>query len=558
MNKQNNGSSLGDLKRKSAVRVINTAILLLFLVAASVVLAQSMPPQALEAPPLSSSVNEIEKWKRFEVAYGNSTWSGNPFDLEFEATFRHVPSGRELTQFGFYAGNNSWKLYFMPDEVGQWTYVTQSPDPELNGHSGWFTAVASKLPGQLSPEGNRWRLEGSGEHVAPIMLPIGPWFKRTNTNDGIHNFIDWAGGTAGALIIGTTLVYCTLAQDEVTYLKGQEGELFNISMWDRLNSHYDALRDRGMGFYIMFYADDEDSPNRCGIPAQSAAEERLMRYAIARFSAYPIVMWDTGIDIEEYRSLDWVEWYAEWINTNDPWQHPVSSRTGGGSGGKFPEEATYYSDGTKELPSHEVVVGSWQSRAVPTAYTDRWRENYDRGDFDRDKIRQAAWEVGLVGGTGIYLGGNENSGYLGETYATDLEAAPDLGHRTKFFCQHIRNLSQLVPHDELITSGANVILSADPGQEYVAYSRTGGSIGINLSTTAGVFNVAWYNPLTGQLLGQTTTTGGDNRTLVAPFTGEAVLHLYTASTGNRQLLALDQFIYLPFVFTPSNPSNPCT
>ena len=34
-------------------------------------------------------------------------------------------------------------------------------------------------------------------------------------------------------------------------------------------------------------------------------ELRLFWYAVARFSAYPIVVWDTGIDIGETRSSQW-------------------------------------------------------------------------------------------------------------------------------------------------------------------------------------------------------------------------------------------------------------
>jgi hypothetical protein len=202
------------------------------------------------------------------------------------------------------------------------------------------------LPGKLTRQGNRWILQDQSKHVAPILLPTREWFKRTNTGDGVDGLIRWADDTAGALLIGTTLVYFSQAQEEIPYIIGQEGEQFNIPMWDRLNSHYDMLRDQGMGFYIMFYSDDSESPNRYGITAKSPEEMRLLRYAIARFSAYPIVMWDTGIDIQETRSNEWIDWFADWFNENDPRQHPVSSRTGGGSGGKIPNTGTYFSDGS--------------------------------------------------------------------------------------------------------------------------------------------------------------------------------------------------------------------
>jgi hypothetical protein len=478
-----------------------------------------------------TTAEEVGKWKRFEVSFENPSWSGNPFDLELTAVFTHVPSGRSLTQLGFYAGDNVWKIYFMPDDLGEWTFLTSSPDSDLDEQSGAFTCVDSDLPGRLIAEGNRWMLEESGEHVAPILLPTREWFKRTDTENGIDDFILWTKNTAGAMIIGTTLVYFSHAQDEVPYIKGEEGITFNIEMWDRLNSHYDYLRDQGMGAYIMFYSDDLDSPNAYGIEPQSPEEMRLFRYAVARFSAYPIVMWDTGIDIAETRDFGWIDWFATWFNSNDPWEHFVSSRSSGGSGGKLPNDATYYSDGTATLPNHDDVVDHWSDLDIPLAYTDRWRENFTRGNFDPAKIRRAAWEVGLVGGTAVYFGGNDNSGYLNENYATDLEAAATLGHRNRFFRDHITDLAQLTPHDEMIASGNQVILSADPVREYVAYDWNGGSFSIDLSEITGAFTAVWYNPRTGAISSAGVVEAGDTVAFTTPDNQDWVLHLTSGSAS---------------------------
>ncbi|MCB8981746.1 MAG: DUF5060 domain-containing protein [Ardenticatenaceae bacterium] len=503
-------------------------------------------------PQLGSSQTEVGKWRRFEIAYANPSWGGNPFDLDFQATFTHTASGRSVTQLGFYAGNNVWKLFFMPDELGEWTFVTDSSDPELNNKAGAFNCVPSNLPGQLVAGGNRWQLEETNKFIAPIMIPTREWFKQTNTSDGIDDFLLWTNSTVGAHVVGTTLVYFKHPQAAVPYIKGQEGDAFNIAMWDRLNSHYDMLRDMGMGFYIMFYSDDSESPNLYGITAQSEEELRLFRYAVARFSAYPIVMWDTGIDIGETRSDAWIDWFAEWFNDNDPWQHPVSSRTGGGSGGKFPLEGSYYSDGSATLPAHSQVVASWQSLSVPLAYTDRWRENGTRGNFDRDKIRRAVWEVGLVGGTAVYIGANENDGYLKETYATDFEAAPDIGFRSDFFCYSIQDFGNLNPHGELIVSGTGAVLAANPGYEYVVYDYDGGAIGINLEDASGIsLQTVWYNPRTGQFFSDQTIVGGGSHSFVPPFSSDFVLHLYqtnSSSSGQQQLFGSGaNSVFLPLV-----------
>jgi hypothetical protein len=335
------------------------------------------------------------------------------------------------------------------------------------------------------------------------------------------------------LIIGTTLVYFQHEQEAIPYVTGQEGEWFNIPMWDRLNSHLDFIRDRGMGVYFMFYSDDAESPNRWNIRQKSPEELRLFRYAVARLAPYPIVMWDSGIDISETRPSDWIDWFADWFLANDPWQHPVGSRSGGGSGGHHPKNATFYSDGASTLPKHSTVVEKWASCDVPRAYTDRWREDYRRGGFDSAMIRRAAWEVGLVGGSAVYISGNENDGYLTETYATDLKAAPELGFRNRFFAEEIDSFATLAPHPELITGGAGIVLVANPGREYVAYGWEGGTIGILLSHDTTSYQVRWYNPRTGQLTIQGIVVGGGHQAFSPPFSGDVVLHL--KSTDQAQV-----------------------
>jgi hypothetical protein len=489
-------------------------------------------------PPAGNSVQqetqlaalaEVPKWKRYEVTLSNPSWNGNPFDLELTGEFRNVASGRMLTQLGFYAGDNTWKIYFMPDELGEWSYETHSPDSDLDKKKGSFSCIPSGLPGKLTRQGNRWVLQDQNKQVAPIILPTREWFKRTNTANGVDDFIRWADSTAGALLVGTTLVYFGQAQEEIPYIRGREGEQFNIPMWDRLNSHYDRLRDQGLGFYIMFYSDENESPNNFGITAKSPEELRLFRYTIARFSAYPIVMWDTGIDIKETRSNEWIDWFANWFNENDSWQHPVSSRTGGGSGGKFPTRGSYYSDGAPTLPAHRTVVKTWKDQNVPLAFTDRWRENYDRGNFDRNKIRRAVWEVGLVGGSALYVGGNEHDGYLSQDYASDFEAAPDLGIRTKFFLERVVDFNRLEPRDDLLGSGDQAVLSASLGREYVVYDANGGKIEIDLSHASGSLSAEWFNPRTGEIKSFGQVNGGGKVSFTSPDNNDWVLHLFNGN-----------------------------
>lgn len=479
----------------------------------------------------------VEKWKQFRAQYSNTSWSGNPFDLDLTATFTHTSSGRQLTQFGFYAGNNLWKIYFMPDALGEWTYVTSSPDADLNGHSGSFTCVASQLDGMLVPNGKRWKLS-DGPFDAPLMISVSEWWNSEETTNCGHSsgrcpgdLIQWAHDTAGARIIGTTLhVPVAKAQPSNPYDLQAIGTTFNLDYWDKLNSHLDMMASLNIGFYAMFFADDADVPWTNTGSTLNEMDIRFFKYAVARLGAYPIIMWDTGIDIGEYRSNAWVEAFAQWFVNNDPWVHPVGNRHGGGSGSIDPASATYKSDGSTASVTHSTTVSTWNASTKPVAYTDRWRDGGCSRGLPRASLRRLTWETILVGGTAVYYGDCEGAsgGYLSENYESTFEIAPDLGHIQNFVVNETISFGTLVPHDELVVANPSAVqaLAADPGLEYVAYLDAGGTIGLNLSAAGGPLAASWYDPLTGNKTSAgTVQSPGANESFSAPSSNPWVLHL---------------------------------
>ncbi|MGD9636828.1 MAG: DUF5060 domain-containing protein [Pirellulales bacterium] len=81
----------------------------------------------------------IEQWDAFEAALPGPT-NGNPFlDVELTGTFEC--DGRQQTVAGFYDGDGMYRIRFMPDRIGHWTYTTKSNKPELSGKSGEFEVI---------------------------------------------------------------------------------------------------------------------------------------------------------------------------------------------------------------------------------------------------------------------------------------------------------------------------------------------------------------------------------------------------------------------------------
>lgn len=90
----------------------------------------------------STTTGHVPQWEVFEVTLpGPST--GNPFlDVQLGATFSL--GHRNVQVEGFYDGGGKYKIRFMPDSLGNWTYTTTSTAPELSGKSGAVTCTAAQ------------------------------------------------------------------------------------------------------------------------------------------------------------------------------------------------------------------------------------------------------------------------------------------------------------------------------------------------------------------------------------------------------------------------------
>ena len=80
----------------------------------------------------------VEKWGCAELTFTH-TASGNPFDVELEATF--TQGDKAVTVRGFYDGENTYRVRFMPTEVGTWSYTTRSSARALNRQKGTIIAT---------------------------------------------------------------------------------------------------------------------------------------------------------------------------------------------------------------------------------------------------------------------------------------------------------------------------------------------------------------------------------------------------------------------------------
>src|ERR1035441_5290246 len=98
----------------------------------SYAVAAASAPALAESASAATSKNgnpSIARWDDIELNLPGPT-TGNPFlDVTLTATFRF--QHRFVSVDGFYDGEGSYKVRFMPDEAGAWTWSTASNIPAL-------------------------------------------------------------------------------------------------------------------------------------------------------------------------------------------------------------------------------------------------------------------------------------------------------------------------------------------------------------------------------------------------------------------------------------------
>jgi len=133
-------------------------------------------------------------WERFEEKVANSKYYQDPIrDVELKISYDR-PDGSEVPFWGFYDGEQTWRVRFMPDHIGRWRYRARFSDG-TSGPAGEFECVDSETPGPL--EAHRanpvWFAHRGGDVLLMRSLHVGDRFFAANWNQGSRTaFLDWA------------------------------------------------------------------------------------------------------------------------------------------------------------------------------------------------------------------------------------------------------------------------------------------------------------------------------------------------------------------------------
>jgi hypothetical protein len=466
----------------------------------------------------------VGKWHRHVVSITGSV-SGNPFEAVVDGEFTHS-SGIRIKLPGYYDGNRTWRFGFMPTKIGTWTWRTVSSEGSLDGETGSLTVVESGHPGLLRADPahpRKWKYEDG-----PYVVPIGAFVNAMLDNASDSQFPQMADFLENN---GFQLINFRISEHDRAFSNVSRREM-HLDRWRRLERRMEMLSARGLGAEVMLYTDDAGTPS---FHPKSVTERLLIRYMVARLAGYPIVLFNSGIDIGEYRTGDWATWYGQQVRSQEPYGHPVSSRFKVASNWPRMNGETYTSDGGRNSKLSSML-DAYNRKSIPAINTDNFSEDLRNNvnAHTRDDIRRAAWKGVVVGGVGFHIrdkdmfcpsGITECDRYFRVTeVAQSLHAAPWIRLVNPFVQSRLGSTFGTMTYAVSLVGNGHAL--ADPDRTKIMYLVVGrhdtwdtyddGSLTVKLGGLSGAYATTWFDPRTGQETSAGTLAAGKDYSMTPP------------------------------------------
>jgi len=509
------------------------------------------------AAPTAADGVQVPRWQPYDFACRSDTQHQNPFAVAFSATAKG-PKGVTLTFLGFYDGQGTWKLRIAPGIEGRWSLVTHSDDPSLHGKRIAFECVGNENPDAhggllvdakhprhfVFEDGSRpflmgyecdwlWALDMNG----PTLPTLNPFLDKLAAHGFNHIILNayahdtsWRKGKTGEHHYGPPPMYAWKGTNEKP-----DHTRFNLAYWQHYDRVIDALHRRGIIAHVMIKVYNK----MVNWPAKGSAEdERYFRWLIARYAAFPNVIWDFSKEAHNERDRAYKIDMLRLIRKHDPYRRLITVHD---------DDATYNSGayhGLLDFRSdqqhrgwHRTIRRQQRQHAWPIVNVEFGYEHGPQGLEDKtygvaqppEEVCRRAWEICMAGGYVAYY----------YTYtAWDVIRPHDTPPGYAYF-KRLREFFgktawwSMAPADDLVSDGHCL---ANPGKEYVVFLDRGNSFTLELAGLSKPLEAEWYHPFTGARVSAGQLSNG-TATLTPPAAWTdcpVVLHLGPRETPARQ------------------------
>ncbi len=553
------------------------------------------------ALPIAAQERGVKKFGVYEVTLRGAGSVANPFDMMATVTFT-PPSGQAKAQtvYAFYDGDNIWRARVYVSEPGAWRWSSAcATDKGLGGKTGAFKAVDSKLRGRLLPHPRNPRHWITEDGRWFLNLSDTPYFLlcKFDGNGQPIPFEDFTAYVRDVVAHGITSVRSIAVSGPKSY--DRTGTLrwdaifadaglsaFRVGNFQETDRRLQWLLDNYPDLYVQFILLPRGVPWRWDetfwTKMSGAQKERLLRYLIARYAAYPQIFWlivnDAHYAPDNLNQPDQVDVagmprapaypnniamareVGAYFKQHDPWRHPLS--TGHTRTVPFQFGAEDWASYIHLEDSYAVGAAQYEQYhrfAKPVFFgEDHYEHAYEpvkAPTHMRYFQRRLFWAWLLAGGSANY-GGRQWTvvpySQTGRTAATHPFAKKGLVFTAQltgldsvrfirdYFAARKIELSDFEPDQKLVedADGATGVrapklmrrgqrefliyhpnAAADGRDARVDGEKTPGVV-VNLSAANGKFAVEWYRADDGAAHAGAVIEGGARQTLRSPWRGQ--------------------------------------
>lgn len=505
---------------------------------------------AFVTPATNATAADVPQWTPSDFSFKASPGIGNSFMIPLSATVRR-PDGNEFTLPGFYDGDDTWKIRVSPTAEGQWSLVTKSDVKELDGQRAEFNCVKNSNPNVhgvlrvdkahphhfIFDDGTRFFMQGyeydwlwaldmdktgvpTVEKSLDILSQHG--FNYVILNSYAHD-TKWREGKSSPDDYGPSLLYAWEGSND------QPGHSrMNLAYWRHYDQVMTALAERGIQAHMLVKVYNKSVK----WPAHGSDEEKLFfRWLVARYAAYPNIIWDFSKEAHNEKDLAYKQGWLQWLRESDPYRHltTVHDDDKANDAGAYDELTDFRAD-QAHGKFHEMILRQRSRRAWPVANVESDYEHGPGGLDDKtyrnthtpEGMIRTAWEIQMAGGYNAYY----------YTYTAwdvirplDVPAGYALYNHFGDFWRKT-DYWLLEPADDLVNSGWCL---AQPGREYVVFQNEAKPFTLEITGAKAALKAEWFNPHTGKRTGAGELNDG-NASLTPPADwGEAPLVLHVTS-----------------------------
>ena len=416
-----------------------------------------------------AAAHSVERWRVYEVTLAGPA-AGNPFvDVRLQAAFHF--RNRIVTVDGFYDGNSTYRIRFMPDEIGEWNYETSSNAPELNGKRGSFAATAPSAANH-GPARVRYTTHFAYEDGTPY-IPIG-----TTAYAWIHQGDELEKQTLETLRSSpfNKIRMCILPKDylynknEPVYYPFERSAggtndytRFVPQFWAHLERRILDLQALGIeADLILFHPYDRWGYNN--MPAD--ANDLYLRYVVARLAAYRNVWWSMANEWDFVRTKNVGDWdrFFRIVQESDPYAHLRSIHQGNQMYDHAKPWITHVSWQGSDMAKIREFVQQYRKPVIDDECQYEGTIPSNWGNISAQELVRRFW-MGTVGGG--YVGHGET--YLDPNDILWWSKGGKLKGQSPARIAFLRKILEAAPPEGLNSIPGQTAGAGQPGQYYLFY-----------------------------------------------------------------------------------------